>query len=75
MIKSKEDYAFYLIADRFAPGTKHECPRGFLVLNFPDETWRFERLLRKVEYFENCGTNPLDKVVCLQARFSLQAKR
>jgi serine O-acetyltransferase len=72
MIKSKEDYEFYLAADQLALAIKHKRPRGFLVSNLQDETWRFERLLRKVEYFENCRNNPLDKLVCLQARFSLQ---
>lgn len=78
MIKSKEDYEFYLMADRLALAIKHKRPRisklpiGFLVSNLQDETWRFERLLRKVEYLENCRTNPLDKIVCLQAKISLQ---
>jgi serine O-acetyltransferase len=72
MIKSKEDYEFYLAADRLALTIKHKRPRGSLVSNLQDETWRFERLLRKVEYLENCRNNPLDKIVCLQAKFSLQ---
>jgi serine O-acetyltransferase len=67
MIKSKEDYKFYLAADRLALAIRHKRPRIF-----QDETWRFERLLRKVEYLENCGNNPIDKMVCFQARFSLQ---
>jgi serine O-acetyltransferase len=66
MIKSKEDYNFYLAADQLALAIKHKRPRIF-----QDETWKFERLLRRVEYLENCGNNPLDKIVCLQARFTL----
>jgi len=66
MIESKQDYNFYLAADQLALAIKHERPRIF-----HDETWKFERLLRKVEYLENCGNNPLDKIVCLQARFAL----
>jgi serine O-acetyltransferase len=78
MIKSKEDYEFYLAADQLALAIKSkrpwisESPMGFLVSNLQAETWRFERLLRKVEYLENCRDNPLDKIVCLQARVSLQ---
>ena len=67
MIKSKEDYKFYLAADRLALAIGHKRPRIF-----GDEIWRFERLLRKVEFLENCGNNPIDKIVCLQARFNIQ---
>jgi serine O-acetyltransferase len=66
MIESKEDYKFYLAADKLALAIKHKRPRIF-----QDNTWKFERLLRKVEYLENCGNGPLDKIVCLQAKFSL----
>ena len=66
MIKSKEDYEFYLAADKLALAIKFKRPRIF-----QDYTWRFERLLRKVEYLENCRNNPIDNIACLQARFSL----
>jgi serine O-acetyltransferase len=78
MIKSKEDYKFYLAADRLALAIKDERSwisksfEGFLVPNLQDETLRFERLLRKVEYLENCGNNHLDKIVCLLAKVSFQ---
>jgi serine O-acetyltransferase len=65
LIRSKEDYKFYLAADRLALAIKHKRP-----LVFRDHIWKFERLLRKVEFLENCRNNPLDKIVCLQARFS-----
>jgi serine O-acetyltransferase len=67
MIESKEDYKFYLVADKLALAIKHNRPRIF-----QDETWKFERLLRKVEYIENCGNNSIDKILCLQAKFSLR---
>ena len=67
MIESKEDYEFYLVADRLSLAIKHNRPRIF-----QDETWKFERLLRKVEYLENCGNNSLDKIICLQAKFRLK---
>ena len=66
MIESKEDYTFYLAADKLALAIKHNRPQMF-----QDETWKFERLLRKVEYLENCGNNPVAKIVCLKARFAL----
>jgi serine O-acetyltransferase len=70
MINSKEDYKFYLAADRLALAIKHKRPR--IYVNLQDEIWKFERLLRKVEYLENCRNNPLDTIICLQAKLSLQ---
>lgn len=67
MIKSKEDYKFYLAADKLALAIKHKHPRIF-----QDDTWKFERLLRRIEYLENCRDNPLDKINCLHAKFRLQ---
>lgn len=48
MIKSKADYRFYLEADRVALCKDARRPR------FDDDTWKFQRLLRKVEYYMNC---------------------
>src|SRR5665647_2025350 len=67
MIKSKEDYKFFLAADKISLAIKHKRPRII-----GDEIWRFERLLRKVEFLQNCGNNSIDRIVCLQARFNLQ---
>lgn len=49
MIQSKQDYEFYLEADRIALGVKRKKPRFF-----GDEIWKFQRLLRKFEYYTNC---------------------
>ncbi|MGD0072507.1 MAG: serine acetyltransferase [Candidatus Bathyarchaeia archaeon] len=67
MIKSKEDYKFYLAADKLALSIRYKRPRLF-----QDEIWRFERLLRKVEYLQNCRHNPIDRIAYLQARLNLQ---
>ncbi|UGV40629.1 serine acetyltransferase [Methanococcoides orientis] len=48
MIRSKQHYTFYLEADRVAIGKKGKNPF------FGDKIWKFERLLRKVEYYHNC---------------------
>ena len=66
MIESKEDYHFYLKADKLALAIKYKRPRIF-----QDYIWRYERLLRKVEYHENCSNTPIDKLVCLQAKYKL----
>lgn len=48
MIQSRNDYRFYLEADRIALDRHEKHPR------IDDGVWRFERLLRKVEYYHNC---------------------
>jgi serine O-acetyltransferase len=53
MIMSKSDYQYYLKADKISLGRKSRFPR----LN--DDIWKFERLLRKVEYFLNCKKGKL----------------
>lgn len=49
MISSKKDYQFYLEADKIALGKNGKNPRLI-----DDEVWQFQRLLRKIEYFNNC---------------------
>ena len=67
MIESKNDYRFYLEADRIALGISRKSP-----LLFQDDIWRFQRLLRKVEFLKNCNNNFLNQIACLQARVSFQ---
>ena len=68
MIQSKQDYEFYLQADRIALNiTSLKKPRIF-----QDEIWRFQRLLRMVEFLGNCKTNGLRKIPYDYARFRLQ---
>lgn len=52
MIRSKQDYQYYLEADRIALGRNRKKPTLFF-----DEVWVFQRLLRKVEYYKNCKTS------------------
>ncbi|MCX6681781.1 MAG: serine acetyltransferase [Methanoregula sp.] len=49
MITSKKDFFLYVEADRIALGIKKKKPSII-----GDEIWKFERLLRKVEYYHNC---------------------
>jgi serine O-acetyltransferase len=48
-IQSRADYLVFLDADRRALGKTAPRPRLF-----GDEVWKFQRVLRKVEYYENC---------------------
>lgn len=52
MIESYDDYRFYLEADRLALDRKSHKPSFF-----GDDVWKFERLLRKMEYYHNCKTS------------------
>lgn len=49
MITSKNEYIYYLEADRLALNIKNNRPSLI-----GDEIWKFERLLRKTEYYLNC---------------------
>lgn len=49
MITSKDDYIYYLEADRLGMKKKKQKPSPFI-----DIEWKYTRLLRKVEYINNC---------------------
>jgi serine O-acetyltransferase len=70
MIQSKNDYIFYLKADQIA--LSRADPLLTRPRPFQDEIWRFERQLRKVEFFENCKKNRLGHISGLWARFTLE---
>ena len=56
MIKSKKDYIAYLEADKKAvefPDKLKLKDRSYNFI-FGKELWRFQQLLRKVEYYKNC---------------------
>lgn len=48
MIKNKDDLLFYLECDKVALRREKNTP------SFLDVVWRYERCLRKVEYYNNC---------------------
>ena len=53
MIKSKEDYLFYLKSDEIALGiSENRFARYKSMMMNP--IWKYERLLRQAEYFSNC---------------------
>ncbi len=56
MIRSKSDYLYYLECDRVALKQRRKRP----LLLSRAEIWRYQRLLRKAEYYTNCKRkNPL----------------
>ena len=66
MIESRKDYLSYLEKDRLALAQQRRKPRLF-----SDEVWKFERLLRKLEYYTNCRKSRLWKpaLLLLKLRF------
>ncbi len=58
MIDSKKKYLYYLYCDKIALG-KAEKKRPRII---HDEIWKFERLLRKVEYYKNCRNDIIGKI-------------
>jgi serine O-acetyltransferase len=57
MIQSKEDYLFYLESDRLSSDIKEKHPPLIGM-----ETWKFQRLLRKIEYYKNCKKGVFFKI-------------
>lgn len=57
MICSKSDLEDYLQSDKKALGRKEKYPR------LTDYIWKYEILLRKCEYINNCVKNPLLRIL------------
>ncbi len=57
MIRNKKDLEKYLMEDRLALHIKRKRPKFF-----GDEIWRYEILLRKHEYWYNCGSGLIGKL-------------
>lgn len=54
MIQTREDLAYYLTQDRKALGIANDGFVQYLKqLVFPAEIWRFQKALRKAEYYNN----------------------
>ncbi len=64
MIGSKKDLKEYLFQDKIALGITYKRPK-----RFGDEIWRFQIVLRKLEYYTNIRKTPLKKVLLLYYRY------
>lgn len=69
-MRSKKDYEYYLEADRIALGIPDRRPVRFFHYLFND-IWKFQRLLRKTEYYLNCKRSPLSKLYGFYLSFRL----
>ena len=64
MISSKSDYKLYLEADKKALRITRKRPKLF-----GNEIWKYEILLRKLEYYTNCKNTPLFKPYLLYLKY------
>lgn len=70
MILSKSDYQYFLAEDKKALGRKNISVLMFLSKPFfPDYIWKFQKLLRKVEYVKNCKTSIIGKINYIWLQF------
>lgn len=66
MIRSHKDYIDYREADRIALGRRKTGAVDWLVgIFFPDYIWKFQKLLRKLEYYGNVKCGMLGRLVYL----------
>lgn len=64
VIRTKEDLQYYLEADRIALGIKRKRPRLF-----GDEIWKFQRLLRELEFLQNVQYSLVKRVLYAITKF------
>tara|TARA_R110000765_G_scaffold168384_3_gene273406 strand:+ start:23453 stop:24034 length:582 start_codon:yes stop_codon:yes gene_type:complete len=63
MIKSKNDYYFYLKQDAIARGEEIDSLKVKIKhLIAPVQTWEFQKKLRKLEYYTNCKKGIFNKI-------------
>lgn len=65
MIITKKDLRFYLEADKVALRKKIQRPKIF-----SDEIWKFQILLRKYEYYNNCKSNKFNRLLKIYYRYN-----
>jgi serine O-acetyltransferase len=65
-VQSKEDYKFYLEADRIALGVADGPMQSAVRLGTP--IWEYERLLRRAEHYSNCKKGAIWRPITTFAR-------
>lgn len=66
MIRTRRDLTHYLEADRLALGREHApvlSKKHVAAMLFPDLVWRFQRVLRKLEYHHNRRQDPVARLI------------
>lgn len=73
MIKSKLDYLNYLKQDAKACGIKNSSFSNKLISFLsPNQIWKFQKTLRKLEYYNNCKNNGVFKLYVLLLRYKFK---
>jgi len=65
MIQNRKEYRYYLDADRLAKAISVKQGIGLRIreLFFPNYIWKFQKLMRRSEYYKNCRKGPLGKIM------------
>lgn len=63
MITSKKEYKQYIKADQKARGIDDSLKEKLKQFIYTDPTWRFQKKLRKVEYYQNCKKGFINKII------------
>jgi len=74
MIKSKNEYLYYLQEDKKALGayTKYPIFSKNIMIALTDPCWKFQKLLRKLEYWTNCKRGIIHKLYLYYLRKKFQ---
>lgn len=67
MIKSYDDYKYYLKCDKIALNIDRKRPKIF-----GDDIWKFQILLRRCEYYNNCKKNILHILILMINKLRLK---
>lgn len=62
MIKDKKDLKYYLAADKIAIGVDGKAP-NIISKYESDVIWKFQRALRYTEYYHNCKSKGIHRVI------------
>ena len=70
MISTKDDYIKYLNADRIALGvSKLNTKTRIISFISPNVIWKFQKTMRRLEYYTNCKKGELNKINILLLRY------
>jgi serine O-acetyltransferase len=73
MIQSKSDYQNYLQQDKKALGiTNSSLSTRFINFLSPNYIWKFQKVLRKVEYYLNCKNKGISKIYIYYLKYKLK---
>jgi serine O-acetyltransferase len=74
MIESTDDYEFYLESDKIALDIRESGWQEVLI-DDKYRIWKFQRLLRKLEYYVNCKPHQKSYIQYLQWRFYKEGRK